>query len=77
MFDKIQMILMMKTTVSSNRMSWWNSFFVSLNRIIKSKHKCFIYAEEMFCNLILRNHWTWTRKILGPPYWPRIDFMIY
>ena len=46
MFDKIQMILMMKTTVSSNRMSWWNSFFVSLNRIIKSKHKCFIYAER-------------------------------
>ena len=32
---------------------------------------------EIFCNLILKNHWTWTWKTLRLPYWIWIGFMIH
>ena len=40
-------------------------------------HLLALRTVEIFCNLILRNHWTWTRKIHELPYWTRIDFVIY
>ena len=30
-------------------------------------HSLALHKVEIFCNLILRNHWTWTRKISGCP----------
>ena len=37
-------------------------------------HLLALLTEEIFCNLIVRNHWTWTRKIsdcFTGLWWPR------
>ena len=54
------------------------AWFYFQKRIIKRKHKFFIksiheHIVEIFCNLILRNNWTWTRKILELPYCTVLD----
>ena len=39
-----------------------------------------LHPVEIFCNLILRNHWTWSVKISGYHYWAcwaRINVIIY